>query len=323
MLTRFPRLSARYWRCAATLLLALTASLASAAPRTLDTAFGEVTLTGTPERVVTLYEGALDAAIAVGVQPVGAIVTRGGNQVAEYIQPRVGDVQIVGTPGETNLEAVIALAPDLILASARTTKPQYRLLSRIAPTIVPDVPAFQPDTWKRETRLFARALDRAEAGEAAIARVEARVREVAQQLDTTLAPDRRDAALVRWMPQGPLVMSRGLFSASLLQAVGFQVDDAGIVEAGRPHSHPLSHENLAKVDRHALFLATLNADGEQALAAARQAPAFQRLEVARNHRIVTVNGQLWTSASGPLAALGILDDIAEALTDGPLARPMP
>lgn len=51
MLTRFPRLSARYWRCAATLLLALTASLASAAPRTLDTAFGEVTLTGTPERV--------------------------------------------------------------------------------------------------------------------------------------------------------------------------------------------------------------------------------------------------------------------------------
>ena len=35
MLTRFPRLSARYWRCAATLLLALTASLASAAPRTV------------------------------------------------------------------------------------------------------------------------------------------------------------------------------------------------------------------------------------------------------------------------------------------------
>lgn len=131
----------------------------------------------------------------MGVQPVGAIVTRGGNQVAEYIQPRVGDVQIVGTPGETNLEAVIALAPDLILASARTTEPQYRLLSRIAPTIVPDVPAFQPDTWKRETRLFARALDRAEAGEAAIAGS----RLGSARLPNSWTPPwRRTGAMPRW-----------------------------------------------------------------------------------------------------------------------------
>lgn len=307
-----------------TITLAVSASQTHAADsRILDTAFGPVTVTGTPQRVVTLYEGALDTAIAAGIQPVGAIVTRGGAHVADYIRPRVGEIGIVGTARETNLEAVIALEPDLILAAPYTTASQYQLLSQIAPTIVPDVPAFKPDNWKKETRLFARALGRESEAEAALARVEKRIDEVAAQVDTALPRDRRDTALVRWMPQGPLVMNINLFSAGLLKAVGFQVEDGGIVEDGRPHSHPLSLENLALVDYHSLFLATLNADGEEALAAARRSPAFERLEVARASRIVSVNGQVWSSASGPLAALRILDDISAAVTSGPLARTEP
>lgn len=311
-----------WFRRALGVLMITAAALAHADSRKIDTAFGEVTVPGTPQRIVTLYEGALDTALAVGVHPVGAIVTRGGSHVADYIRPRAGNIAIVGTAGETNLEAVIAQAPDLILASPYTSEAQYRLLSQIAPTIVPEVPAFDPDNWKRETRLFARALGRDAEAEAVLARVAEKIQEVSAQVNQALpAEEQRHTALVRWMPQGPLVMNTGLFSAGLLKAVGFEVDDAGIVAEGRPHSHPLSLENLGQVDFHSLFLATLNADGEQALAAARQSPAFQRLSVARANRIVTVSGQLWTSASGPLAALEILDDIAGAVTEGALAPP--
>lgn len=281
--------------------------------RTVPTAYGDVTVDGQPQTVVTLYEGALDSAIAVGAQPVGAVITRGGQNVANYIQEAAGDIEIVGTPGETNLEAVIALQPEIILASAWTSEEQYQLLSRIAPTIVLDVPAYQEDTWKRELTLFARALGREDRAEEVIARVEQRAAEVRTRVEAATDEGQRDTALVRWMPQGPLVMSEGLFSATVLASTGFQVDDADLVKEGRPHSQPLSQENLSLMDHSWIFLATLNEDGREALESAREAPAFQRLEANDTDQIVPVDGTLWTSASGPLAALAILDDIEAAL----------
>lgn len=296
---------------AATLMLVSTLGLAE--PRTVDTAYGPVSVDGTPERIVTLYEGALDAAIAAGAQPLGAVATRGGTSVADYIAPLAGDINIVGSSRETNLEAVIALQPDLILASNRITEQQYRLLSGIAPTIVPDIPAFRPDTWVRETRLFARALNREHQANEAIRRVQARINDIAAEVQEHIPTTERQTSVVRWMPQGAIVMSPETFSATLVSAVGFTVDGAGLVKEDRPHSDPLSQENLSMIDQPWLFLATLNADGQEALAAARQSPAFERLQALGNDRVVTVDGQIWTSTSGPIAAGFILDDIAAAL----------
>lgn len=301
---------------ASLVLLATTLSLGQvqAASRTVDTAYGEVAIHGEPERVVTLYEGALDPVLAVGANAVGAVITRGGNDVAGYIKPEAGDIAIVGAPAETNIEAVIAARPDLILAPAQTNQQQYQLLSRIAPVVVSNVPLFQADSWEQETRLFAHALGRKAAGEAAIAEVKERIAEVAALVAQKIPADKRDTTLVRWMPQGPLVMSEGLFSAALLQAVGFEVTDNDLVKEGRPHSEPLSLENLSRMDQSWIFLATLNDDGQKALDAARQSPSFVRLGAATSDQVITVSGQLWTSATGPLAAKAILDDIEAALT---------
>lgn len=79
------------------------------------------------------------------------------------------------------------------------------------------------------------------------------------------------------------------------------------------HSDPLSLENLSRLQGDWLFLATLNEEGDEALAAAKDSPAFARLPVVDSGRVVPVDGQLWTSANGPLAAEAILDDIEAAL----------
>ncbi|WP_018717851.1 ABC transporter substrate-binding protein [Arhodomonas aquaeolei] len=281
--------------------------------RTVVTAYGEVDIDGTPQRVVTLYEGALDAALAVDVAPVGAVTTRGGDGVAGYIQDRAGDVAIVGTPRETNVEAVLAQRPDLILASPRLPRAQYELLSGIAPTVVPDVQGFRADAWKDEAQLYARALGQTPAMDEAIARVENRAARIASAVTGRYNADDRTAYLVRWMPQGPMVMSSRLFATGLLGAAGFDVETAGLVGGDRPHSDPLSLEALSRIDGDWLFLATLNADGREALDAARTSPAFRRLDVVRRERVVPVDGQLWTSASGPLAAEAVLDDIEAAV----------
>ncbi|MDT8896008.1 iron-siderophore ABC transporter substrate-binding protein [Halomonas sp. I1] len=283
--------------------------LHAAQARTLDTAHGEIEIDGQPSRVVTLYEGALDASLAVGVTPVAAVASRGGEGVAEYLSDQVPDIAMVGTSREYNLEAIATQEPDLILASPYLSDEQYALMSRLAPTVVPESEGFSPNGWKDETRLYGKALGRADAVDAAIEDVERRAADLREQLN----PGDTTTSLVRWMPQGPLVMSTELFSTGMLEAVGLNVTDAGLVKAGRPHSDPLSLENLEQVDQDLLFLATLNDAGREALEAARQSPAFARLDVTERDRVFAVNGQLWTSASGPLAAQAVLDDIEAAL----------
>ncbi|GED21486.1 ABC transporter substrate-binding protein [Halomonas halmophila] len=309
-----PITAPRQGRLLAGLTLGLAASTLAMAPasaqaRSLETAHGEIEIEGQPERVVTLYEGALDASLAAGVTPLAAVATRGGDGVAEYLSDQVPDIAMVGTSREFNLEAIATQNPDLILASPYLSDEQYQLISQLAPTVVPENHGFSPDGWKAETRLYGRALGRADDVNAAIADVEARAADLQAQLD----PGDTTTSLVRWMPQGPLVMSSELFATGMLEAVGLNVTDAGLVKDGRPHSDPLSLENLEQVDQDLLFLATLNDDGRQALEAARQSPAFARLDVVQRDRVFAVNGQLWTSASGPLAAQAVLDDIEAAL----------
>ncbi|WP_420827849.1 ABC transporter substrate-binding protein [Billgrantia antri] len=300
--------------CSSLLLVtALMLPLTAWAARSVHTAFGEVALPDTPKRVVTLHEGALDTALAVGITPLGAVTTRGGDGVARYIEAHLGEERpaIVGVVREINLEAVLALEPDLILAPPQLSEAQYRLLSRMAPTVVPLSEGLDPELWRDETRLYAQALGRGAEIEVILEQVDARAAEIAEDKAGDESPS---AVVVRWMPQGPMVMSDQLFTAGLLRASGVAIHDAGLTSEGRPHSDTLSLENLARLEADWMFLATLNEEGREALEAARQSPAFVRLDVAARDRVVPVDGQLWTSASGPLAALAILDELDAALT---------
>lgn len=291
----------------------LTSLIANAQARELDTAFGKVEVPDSPARVVTLYEGALDASVAVGVTPIGAIATRGGNEIATYMSEHIDtrQLEMVGVARETNIEAVLRLQPDLILATPQLPEEQYRLLSRIAPTVVPESNGMSRERWKAESRLYGQALGKEAEVDEALESVEQRAAELNQRLSEAQVGG--TAYLARWMPAGPMVMSTELFATGVLASTGISVEDEGLVKEGSAHSDILSLENLSMIDGDWLFLATLNDEGQQALDAAEQSSAFTRLDVVQQGHVVPVNGQVWSSASGPLAAQAILDDIEEAL----------
>ncbi|MGO2148535.1 ABC transporter substrate-binding protein [Halomonas sp.] len=291
----------------------LSSLITNAQARELDTAFGEIEVPDAPERVVTLYEGALDASLAAGVTPIGAIASRGSNDVAAYIGEHtdVSALEMVGVTRELNIEAVLRLQPDLILAAPQLAEEQYQLLSRIAPTVVPKTSGFSRDGWKAETQLFGQALGKEAEIDEALEKVEQRAAELNERLSDANVGG--TAYLVRWMPAGPMVMSSELFSTGVLASTGLIVEDEGLVSEGSAHSDVLSLENLSLIDSDWLFLATLNEDGQQALEAAEQSNAFTRLDVVQQEHVVPVNGQVWSSASGPLAAQAILNDIEQAL----------
>jgi len=278
-----------------------------AAARTIDSLHGPVKLDGVPQRVVALGENALDAALSLGVQPVGALASRGGTDVPDYLKEKAGKITLVGTVREPNLEAVLALQPDLILASTELPKAQYDRLSLIAPTVVPKGGTFQD--WRKVYAVYADALGKQADGQRRIEEIDARLARMRERLS-----GQPQVSVIRWNPQGPFIMSSQLFVGQLLDAIGFKPNDLS-TQTKKPHTDILSLENLDKADAEWIFLATLNADGRKALEDARQQPAFRRLNAVKNGHVVTVDGQVWSSSSGYLAAQRVLDDVEKALLD--------
>ncbi|MCW2665052.1 MAG: Periplasmic binding protein [Frankiales bacterium] len=280
----------------------------AAGARTVPTAFGAVAVPDAPARVVALGDTALDTALAVGVTPVGTLSSRGGTTVSAYLAGRAGDVALVGTVAETNVEAVVKAEPDLILAAAGTGRAQYDALSAIAPTVVPRVTAF--GAWESDSRTFGAALGREQETQALLTRLQERAAAIRARV-----PEGATAAVVRWMPTGPLVMSGALMASRLLEQTGHELVPAARF-ADKPHTDPLSLENLGQIDADVLFVATLNEEGSKALAQAQGQPAFARLPAVRAGDVTAVDGGVWSSAAGPLAAANVLDDIERVRATG-------
>ncbi|HEY9279150.1 MAG TPA: iron-siderophore ABC transporter substrate-binding protein [Eoetvoesiella sp.] len=287
-------------------LLGTSQALAQDLPRMLDTAYGNVRVEGSPKRVIALSESALDTALTLGIQPVGAVASRGSDKVSDYLQEKIQKIGIVGTARELNLESILALQPDLILAPNTTSKEIYAKLSMLAPTVVPATGS--QDEWQATVALYADALGKSEA-------IQTRFKDLEQRLQALRAklPADQTVSVVRWNPQGPMIMSSQIFTGQLLSSLGFNSSELANSLGTKPHSDILSLENLGKIDADWIFLATLNAKGEQTLDEARKQPAFNRLKAVSNNHAVAVDGQVWTSGTGLLAAEVILGNIEKAL----------
>lgn len=123
-----------------------TSSAASAAAesgseaktRTVHTVKGDIEVPADPKRVVVLYmQGDL---LALGVKPVGMSNIEGGAAFAGETR----DATTLGNWFEPNMEAVLALDPDLIVVPSEET---YEMLHKVAPTVF--VPTFTMTTAER------------------------------------------------------------------------------------------------------------------------------------------------------------------------------
>lgn len=275
-----------------------------ASTRMIETANGPIKIEGDVQRVITLDETALDVALSVGVQPIGTLATRGGTDVAPYLQAHLqGEIVLLGSPREPNLEAILRLRPDLILVPATFSEVFYQKLSKIAPTIQPQGSVISTD-WQSISRTYAAALNKTAALEEKLSLID---QQLVAYRKRVIAP--LHISIVRWNPQGPIVMSSKLFAGQILKQAGLSSITLAYEVERTPHSDTLSLENMVQADGDWLLLATLNEEGDKTLEQAKQQPAFQRLSVVRNNRVLAVDGQVWSSGSGPLAANIVLNDL--------------
>ncbi|MEU6357084.1 ABC transporter substrate-binding protein [Streptomyces sp. NPDC047072] len=263
-----------------------------------------------PKKVVTLSEPTLDAALALGVRPVGATAGRGQTGVSTYLADKATSAEVVATVAEADLEKLAALHPDLILLDETTgAKTQLAKLQAIAPTVVT---AKLNADWKDAFTATANALNEKAQGEKILTGFDADVAATKAKLGANAGAV---VSVVRWQDGAPSVVGKGVgHVGSTLSALGLTrpADQQG---ASVGHSEPVSLEKLSTIDGDWLFFGTLGdtAEGEKAYAEAVKVPNFSKLNVQKKGHVVVVQGSAWNSAGGPLAARIVLDDVTKAL----------
>lgn len=285
----------------------------SSGTRTVTDADGKkVKVPENPKKIVTLSEPTLDAALALGHEPIGATSGRGQQGVSTYLAKKADKAKVVATVAEPDLEKLAVLDPDLILLDETTGSKRFMdKLRDIAPTVLT---AKLNEDWKKSFRATADALNDKAAADTWLKDFD---RDVARTRDGLGGNAGAVTSVVRWQDGAPSVVGKGRgHVGSTLKALGLKrpADQQG-ESAG--HSEPVSLEKLDTIDGDWLFFGTLGDEksGEKALAEARKVPNFGRLKAVREDHAVVVEGSAWNSSGGPLAARAVLDDLTSHLAD--------
>lgn len=275
-----------------------------------DAAGRAVEIPVSPQRIVTLTEMDLDSALALGVSPVGSVNGRGQETLPSYLLERAAAVESVGSLAEPNLEAILVLNPDLILVASPIPPIEALLpeLEQIAPVVVT---AAAGSSWQDTLNGVAAALGRTTEAEAFLSAYAERV----AALTANLPADVQEASIIRWNPDGPVVMLPNAFSSLVLADVGIGRPAAHAEMAGSHpvHSGVISMETIEVIDADIIFAGGLNPEGTTALQQTLADPLVQALTAMQAGRLVLVDGLVWGSVGGPLAAMQVLDDLERGL----------
>ncbi|MBP2340219.1 iron complex transport system substrate-binding protein [Saccharothrix coeruleofusca] len=151
---------------------------AAAQAVTVDTRFGPVTVERPPTRVVALGWSDAEAALALGVQPVGVSdwLAFGGKGVGPWAEGLFTAAPTLLGTTEVDYEAVAALKPDLILNTrSDNDEKKHETLSKIAPTIgAPKDVIPYGTTWRQQVEMVAKALGKVDEGNKIISDLDAK-----------------------------------------------------------------------------------------------------------------------------------------------------
>ncbi|MCT2140219.1 ABC transporter substrate-binding protein [Dietzia cinnamea] len=267
---------------------------------TVTHALGDTVIDGTPERVVVLDSPHLDALVALGHTPVGITESGAGTGAPPYL----GDVdaEVVGLTSEPDIDAIAALAPDLIIGAKVRHEAIYDELSGIAPTVYSENSGTD---WQEQARITAAAVGETEEMEQLIDDLDTRIAEVGEQVGaegTTLS-------IVRFRPDNFRLYGPETFSGSILSQMGF---DLGEREWNEYSMAELSPELYEQITGDVVFYTNPGGD-PTATTMATVTGLWGDLPAVKADRAYEVEDETWMVGIGVLGAGEILDDVQEIL----------
>ena len=182
----------------------------------VEHAMGTTELPATPKRVVILTNEGTEALLALGVKPVGAVMSWDQDPWYEHISAEMEGVEVVGDEMEVNIEKIAELKPDLIIGNKVRQEALYDQLKAIAPTVFSEDLA---GDWKINFELYAKALNLDEKGQEVMAEYDNKV----EKLKATLGDKvNQEISVVRFSSRPTRIYYTDSFSGVVFNQLGFK-----------------------------------------------------------------------------------------------------
>ncbi|MFC0338057.1 iron complex transport system substrate-binding protein [Kushneria avicenniae] len=260
-----------------------------------------------PVRVVTLFQGATDSAVALGITPVGVVRSWQDPPIYPYLRPALAGVTMVGLETQPSLEDIALLSPTLIVASRFRHERIAPLLEGLAPVVM------LADIYRFQTTLEAMGHALGRERRAAILMMQYRARVVALRARlaahfgarwpvTVSLIDIRADQVRSYLPES--------FAGRVLSDLGFRWnatarESSGVmIKLGGVESLPALEAEMFFVMRHSGSPAV--ADYARRL---MSHPLWQRMQAPRTGQVVEVDAVAWILSGGMLGVLNQLDEI--------------
>ena len=259
-------------------------------PIEVEHKYGTTVIEKKPERIVTLGLSDQDAVLALGGKPVGAIdwFKERPYGLWPWTKDLWGDQppEIVGERDDYNLEKILNLKPDLILALySGMSEQQYDELSKITKTV--GQPKGFDDygaPWQDMTRMAGKAMGLE-------AEADAKIKEIDKQFAGIRAahPEWQGKSVAVVDPYEPgkyAVFQKTDPKAAFVEELGLTVPDEINEAAGDNNAAEISSERLDMIETDLVVILTFDTEkAKQQLAAD---PVFQGLKVVKEERVLYV-----------------------------------
>jgi iron complex transport system substrate-binding protein len=273
------------------------------ATRTVKHAMGETKVPEKPQRVVVLTNEGIEAVLALGIKPVGAVKSWIGDPFYKHIAKDMEGVTVVGEEKQPNLEKIAALKPDIILGNKMRHEKIYQQLSAIAPTVYSETLRGE---WKDNFKLYADALNRKAEGDKVLADWDKRIADFKQKAGDKLSTK---VSLVRFMTGKTRIYYKDTFAGVILNEIGFarpaKQNNDGFAD-------DVTKERIPDMDGDIMFYYTYDTGDGKASQAEKEwtnDPLWKNLNVVKNHKVYKVDDMIWNTAGGVRAANLMLDDL--------------
>lgn len=287
------------------LILAISFSnLVMAETRIIKHAMGETKIDGTPKRIVTLYQGATDTAVAMGIKPVGIVESWVEKPVYKYLRDDLEDVKQVGLETQPNLEEINKLNPDLIIASKMRHEDIYNLLSQIAPTVMEE----NVFRYRETVKLMGEALNKQSKAQTILKKWDQRVNDFNKRIKKKMQDDWPiKVSVLNFRADHARIYYSG-YAGRILNELGFE----------RPDKHKkdiwgvklTSKESIPEMNSEAFFI--FMSDNEAVYNTYKEwtsHPLWKNLDAVKNDQVFEVDQVAWNMAGGIKSAHIMLDQL--------------
>lgn len=276
--------------------------------RTIKHDLGETVIQGTPEKVVVLELGFIDALLDVGMKPIGVADDNKPSLILDDALTQIEGYTSVGMRSQPSLEQIKLLSPDLIIADTGRHSGVYAELSKIAPTIaLNNLDAGYEETIQAALTIGEAVNKKAEM-ETAVAEHQAKLKAV----QAKVTKDKNNIVLVGNTDSEITVRNTEFFTAELLKTIGYRyaLDDVAAF-SGQKGNVKMTIEQFLDIDPDIIVLMSGEVDkkDEEGKRPILEDPLWNELSAVKNNTMYDVNRYSWSLRRSIKGANQIIDQL--------------